>query len=119
MIEYRKDAVEYSYGIGGLICAIIISIIVFIHLDNDGDLVVVPIWLWWIMKPLLSLFIGLIPTGLIGCITAGMTYLVLLPFRNKIPWDRSSKSNKYISSSPQEEIIVSEPIESRYHILDL
>ena len=117
MIKYRKDALEYSYGIGGLIGLIIIAPIVFVALDGDSDHFLGPDWLWWIMRPLLSLFVGLIPTGLIGCITAGVVYLVLLPFRKKIPWERPIVVAQKVEI--EEEPIVFEPINDRYEILDL
>ena len=112
----RKDIVENSYVFGGLIGWIAISIIVFILSGSDAENWKGPIWLWWIFRPLISIFFGLIFVGIIGGISAGIVYLILLPFYKKIPWDRPNKPIKKVVTSIPEKII---PIEDRFEIMDL
>ena len=104
----RKEICEFIYVFGGLFILTIVATGIFVNLDDEG----------WTARILLSFFLGLISAPIGGCILGAITYMVLLPFRKKIPWDMPLKPNKYIYS-PQKEIIVLEPIYNRYEILDL
>ena len=111
-MEYsRKEICEFVYAMGGLAVAIVMAICLFVNYTNDG---LMP-------RIMISIILGLMTAPIGGCILGGITYLVLLPFRKKIPWHIPHYALG-VGNGPvpiEDEPIVFEPIHDRYEILDL
>lgn len=116
----RKEIITNIYSYGGLAGAIIIFIIIFM-LYGDKPLH---------LRFFFAFVMMMISPGFTGCILGAVTFILLLPFYKKIPWDiknneemidKQTEEKENLSIKQQKFVVDDEDYQPlhRWEILDL